>query len=144
MERALVFACALCTVAASCLVRLVNDAGSQITLQDSRSVNLDQQPNGGVGAYISFDCDLATYFVVSDGKGWTMQVASYNSPRSTVLVSVMSGASNPIATSYVDAASALGNALGPYVNGGQQSYMDQCWLRFLNVGFTQLFASISC
>lgn len=131
MKRLLLLATSVWIVRSACLVRLVNDAGAPVTLRDGTGTSIATQPSGSVSSYVSYPCGTPS-FNVSDGA-WSTIVSTQGSARATVLVSRQEASAAPTANAFVDADGALSNQLGPYVDGRQPNFMDQCTLRILNV-----------
>lgn len=135
MARLAVLAASLGAAHASCQVRLVNEAAASVgpvTLKDaSGSILVSNLAPGSASSYVSFACDTPSFWASS--ATWAYNATSPGAvSRATVLVSSQSPA-EPQAAAFVDASSALSDQLGPYIDGSQPSYMDQCTLRVLNV-----------
>ena len=137
MKRLLLLATSVGIVRSECLVRLVNDGGAPVTLRDNSGTTIASQPSGSVGSYVSYPCSTPS-FNVSDSN-WSAVVSAQGSARATVLVSRQEASAAPTANAFVDADGALSNQLGPYVDGRQPNYMDQCTLRILNVSEFDMF-----
>lgn len=138
MARLLGFAVTLGLANASCQVRLVNEVGVAVSLKDAEGgVVVDNLAAGAVSSYAAFSCDTPYLSTTSGSWASPLNVTLPSSSRVTVLVSAQPSA-QPLAAAFADATSSLGNQLGPYTNGDQPSYMDQCTLRVLNVS-SELF-----
>jgi hypothetical protein len=102
-------------------------------LRDASGAVVDSQASGTVGSYTAYDCSTPYFIVNTTNPSWSTVLPASAMPKVTVITSRLSGAVVPSAAAFFDASDALSSGLGPYINGKQPNFMNQCALRFLNV-----------